>query len=435
VQAVEVSVRSRLILLAGAAAYVAVLTHVYIERVAPTWAYEGLRYNPPADGLQSLTWLLALLPCVWMPNALHRPSEVVYWFLFVFVYVPTCVLTIFTLTIDSTSLVVFLGCLLACFFGVGLIYRLPLVPVPPNRVPPFIFWLGLGLFSVFSYGLIASTSGLRFELVPLDEVYELRANYADSVGDAGPLLGYAVSWQTSFVNPLLLAYGLSRRRPAIFAVGLAAQVLLYSMTGFKLALFSGGMLLIIMLGLRAHSLRFGAFVLASIVLLIPLAVQVDEWTDSNLWTAILVNRTVALPGVITGYYFEFFSQSPQALLGESILRDFVRYPYDMAPAGVIGSVYLQGAWANANIWADAYANLGYFGLFAFTLLLASVLHVFDSVSVGHGVVLPALLATSIGSLFTNGALLTTLLTNGIGFLLLALYLMPRPAPRAAGTHP
>ena len=419
--------RGRLVVLLGTVAYAILLTNIYVERLA-TFGFEGTRYAPPADGLQALSWALVLLPCLWLPNAIRRPSQVVYWFLFIFVYVPTCLLSVFSLSIDSTSLVAFLGCLALCFFAVGQIYRFPVLRLPDRQVPIFIFWLSLALFSVVSYAVIVSASGLRLELVPLDEVYDLRADFAQSSGGAGALFGYAVPWQTSFVNPLLLAYGLARRRPAIFLLGLGAQVLLYSMTGFKLALFIGAALLFIMQGLRANGRRFGGFFLCSVVLCMVAAVQLDIWTDGNMWTAVLVNRTLAMPGLLTGYYFEFFSQNPQALLGDSILRAFVRYPYELSIPELIGHAYLGGAWANANIWADAYANLGYFGLFAFTLLLAGVLHLFDSVSVGHGLLLPALVAASVGSLFSNGALLTMLLTNGVGFALLALYVMPRPSP-------
>jgi hypothetical protein len=281
------------------------------------------------------------------------------------------------------------------------------------------------------YGLIISVSGLRLAVVSLENVYDLRADYTSSIEEYGPLLAYAVSWQVSLVNPVLLSFGLAHRNVLVSLLGLGAQIVMYAITGFKTALFSGVILLLV-LGLVASRGRWlGIKMLGSVMLLILGAVAVDTWIDSNLWTAIFVTRSVVTPGLLTGYYFEFFSQNPQALLGDSIFRSFVTYPYPLGLPALIGSIYVHGAWANANIWADAYANFGYFGLFSFTLLLAVVMHGFDSVAADYESALPALLAASSGWILANGALLTSLLTNGLGFLLLVLYLMPRPVPPPA----
>ena len=417
--------RRRLVLVLGALSYAWLLSWVYVERISPIFAYEGSRYTPPPDGVAPIGFMLALLPALWMPVALERPSQVVYWFLYAIVYVPTCLLAMFGVSIEAPLLVAFLVCLAVCFTALGLIYRLPLFRLPDVQISPPIFWIGVCLFSLACYGLILSTSGLRVALVGLEDVYSLRADYTSIIARSGPALVYAVSWQVGIVNPLLIAYGLFHRNPAAVIFGVLLELGVYSITGFKTALFSGLVLVLIAMALRRNGRHFGWMLLAGLIAMVLAAVNIDEWTHGALWSGILINRTLAMPGLLTGYYFEFFSQNPQALLGNSVLRPLFAYPYALDIPPLVGAVYLNGAWANANVWADAYANFGYVGLFAFTLVLAVVLHVFDSVAAGHDVRFPALLGASIGWTLANGALLTSLLTNGIGWLILALYVMPR----------
>jgi hypothetical protein len=428
--------RKRLFVLCGAIAYVTVLTNVYIERVSPVFAYEGSKYTPPPDGVQPISWLLALLPALWMPTALKRPSQVVYWFLYLVVYVPACLLTIFSLTMAMSSVLVFLCCLAVCFWGLDQIYRLPLLPVSGVRILPFWFWLGLSLFSLLCYGLIISASGLRFAFVSLEDVYSLRADFTAVAAQYGPWLIYVVTWQVGVVNPLLTALGLSKRNLGLLTAGVAGQLLMYSITGLRTALFSSAVLVLMVTGLRGDGKWFGPLAVWTVLGMMIAAVYVDQLTDSITATAIVVNRTLAIPGLLTGYYLEFFSDNPQALLGDSIFHAFVTYPYAVGVPSVIGDAYMHGADANANVWADAYAQFGYVGLFVFTLLLAGVLHVFDSVAVGHDQTFTGLLGATIGWTLANGALLTSLLTGGIGLLIFVLAVMPRvrryPAPIPAG---
>jgi len=149
-------------------------------------------------------------------------------------------------------------------------------------------------------------------------------------------------------------------------------------------------------------------------------------------------RMTALPGLLTGYYYEFFSTHPQAHLGHSIFKSFVAYPYAAEPPYLIGALYFHSASndANANLWADAYANFGYTGILSFTLLLAILLWLYDSLAASPRDLRVAVLAIGLPAFaLANGGLLTSLLTNGVLLAMLLVYFMPamkeaeaRPAP-------
>jgi hypothetical protein len=135
---------------------------------------------------------------------------------------------------------------------------------------------------------------------------------------------------------------------------------------------------------------------------------------------------LALPALLTGEYFEFFSRNPKALLGHSILKPFVNYPYDLDISNLIGRAYFGSAQtsANANIWADAFGNFGLMGVVGFTFILALVLWLFDSRARGMDRRVVTLMLGIPAFSLANAGLLTCLLTHGIFFALLIVFVMP-----------
>jgi hypothetical protein len=156
------------------------------------------------------------------------------------------------------------------------------------------------------------------------------------------------------------------------------------------------------------------------------AAALDFFGYSRTFSALIQERMTGMPGLLTGYYYEFFSTHPKALLGHSIFHSFVDYPYMFEPRRMIGYVYYHDTAmsANANLWADAYANFGYLGILCFTLLLAAVMWLYDSSSSGRNLYITALVIALPAFAVANSALLTSLLTHGIGLAMVLMYLMP-----------
>jgi hypothetical protein len=108
-------------------------------------------------------------------------------------------------------------------------------------------------------------------------------------------------------------------------------------------------------------------------------------------------------------------------------------PYGQyAPARVI-NYYALGTYdgnANGHVWVDAYANFGFLGVVVFTLAAIGVLWVFDSAATRRDFRLASLMAGTPSVTMANTALLTGLLSHGIGFTVLLLFLMPVDPKRA-----
>jgi hypothetical protein len=325
-----------------------------------------------------------------------------------------------------------------------LIYRVPLLPLHHVHLESYEFSVILTILSITCYALMVSAFGFRIRYVSFEDTYSVRAMFQDTLTQAPSIVAYAIGWQAWVINPFVIAVGLKSRRPSWILAGVVGQFAIYSITAFRSMLFSACMLLYLLWVLRSAK-AFGPR-LALTWTAIFAGTGASLFFGYGLMAEALVGvRMTALPGLLTGYYYEFFSSHPQAHLGHSILKSLVSYPYAVEPPYLIGSVYFHSAIndANANIWADAYANFGYAGIICFTLLLAILLWLYDSMAASSGNLQVAALAIGLPAFaLANGGLLTSLLTNGVGLAMLLVYLMPpvvhgharRPSSLVAATN-
>jgi len=283
----------------------------------------------------------------------------------------------------------------------------------------------LVIFSIIFYSLIVASFGFRFHYVAWDEIYSVRAQFTNALDLAPPLTGYAINWQAWVINPFMIALGLRSRRVSWVLAGAAGQFAIYSITAFRSMFFSAAFLLYLLWLTRSNQ-AFGAR-LGGTWTAIFAGTGALQFLGYGLIPESLVGvRMTALPGLLTGYYYEFFSSHPHVHLGHSIFKSFVTYPYALEPPYLIGYTYFHNVTedANANLWADAYANFGYTGIVCFTILFAIVLWLYDSVAVGRDMRLAALVIGLPAFALANCGLLTSLLTNGTGFAMLLVYLAP-----------
>ena len=117
------------------------------------------------------------------------------------------------------------------------------------------------------------------------------------------------------------------------------------------------------------------------------------------------------PGLLTGFYYEHYSQAAHAGLGYHFSKGGEAVP---APSYEIGLVYFGNEHidANANLWAEGFADFGFAGIAGFTLLLTGIVWFYDSVSSRRKLELAVTLFAMQAFDFSNSAPLTTLITHG-----------------------
>ncbi len=419
----------RAFVIASAAAYVGLLHFAYANVVSPAFAYSGLVYMPASDGSLPLAMIVAVIPSGWLPIRVSRPSQVLLLMFYVLGYVPSVLIPYYVLGSGFSGAFPLTLAVAACF-GLLLVMqrlRIPLLWTPVTTMRTFEYVIfGIALLLA---GYIILAFGLRFELPNLADVYDVRAAYDLAVADSrAPFVAYVVDWSLFVANPFLAVLGLRSKRYPLVAIALALEILGYSITGYKSALLVLAFVvpLYFLLAERRRPVLGLGIALAPVAIIV-LSLTWDQMTGSGLATSLFVRRTIIVPGELLANYFDFFTQNPTYALSQSILRFLGPSPYALDPAHLIGAVYFHdpGLDANANIWADGLANFGFAGMVASSLGLALLLIVFDAAASGRDLRVTGSIAGLMAFHLSNSALLTTILTHGLGFALLLVLLMPR----------
>lgn len=417
--------RPRGLVVLGAIVYVGVIHWVYVDWVAPVYAYSGLIATGAEWPALAVISILSILPAAWLPTALGRPSDVVLWFLFLFGYVPACSIPIHLMGPDLGAVLPFTMAVALGFATLNLTRRIPPAafawPGLTERIHSrLLIGLGLGVA-----GYLIVIFGIPTRIPNFETVYDARADYA-AVANASIGAGYLIPWAGNVIFPFLMAVGLARSKGWMLALGIGGEILVYATTGFKTVLFSIVLVPILYAFVRYGSRGFGVLLSWAGVAVVALSVA-GTWVTGSIWPlALFVTRLIAVPGQMTAYYYEFFSTHATLELSRSFLRWFIPAPYDVDPPYLIGAVYLHSPTtdANANIWADAVANFGLLGIVPFTIVLGVVLWILDSASSGRDLSIIAPTLGLAGITLGNGGLFTSILTLGIGLTIGLIVLLP-----------
>lgn len=412
--------------IAGLLGYALLLGASHYFVIAPAFGYLGYQHVGP-----NLLVALAMVPTYVLcarrlPASWERPSTIVYWMLFLIVVAPVHVLPVFT---ANRTLPVWLmvGSVAAAFWLLGCIYSVRLLQLPRPVLPPRLFWPLFALCWLVLVVTVVSYYGFSFRLVRLSDIYAVRDTYRDSFEQVPRLARYTVTWLGNVIAPIALARGLSRRRWLWAVLAVATELFLVSITGFKQLLFASVLVAGVVLLVRTTDVRqLGRRVVVLVTTGVFAVTAFDMATSGWSLSSVLIRRLVLTSGVNTKYHFLYFSAHPKAHLGYGALSRWVDYPYDLAPPFLLGRVYYGNAEtsANANLWADAFANFGLVGVVGFTVVLALLLHLTDSIATGlpSGLAIAAL-AQSAFSL-SNTAMLTVFLTHGLLLAVVLIYLLP-----------
>jgi hypothetical protein len=391
------------------------------EHFSPLYAYQGLVDASPGVGALAVAAALAALPAAVMPTRALRPSTVVVWMLYLAGYIPAIVVPVF-ITGDLGGVLPYQVAMAGSMALIAAGVRRPPGPLLVAHLTAETFTalvVGLGL-ATSAY--IAATFGIH-ALPGLASVYGARSQFTAGVAGAAAA-GYVVPWAANAVNPILMAWGLARRAPALVALGLAGQLLVYANTGFKSVLFSILLVPIVYVAVGRASRIFGTLAgigTAAVILASAVASSV-----TGEWSVGLVRRVFATPGQMDWYYFDYFSGHPKYHLSHSFLSWLSSSPYGVDPPLLIGAAYFPNELpsANAGLWSDAFANFGLLGIVVFTLILILALRGADAL--GHGrdarVVAPTMAIA--GMTFGSSAMFTTVLTLGFAVSVLLIAVMP-----------
>lgn len=351
-----------------------------------------------------------------LPKDKDKPSSIFLQLHLIIIIMP--MLTIYAFMNEST--VFFILSMLVFIFECIMLRWLPRVKIPRIKNSKRILYLMLIGITVFVYFSMLKANGIpSLKALDISNVYSIRGTVEYPF-----LMSYLVNWQAKVINPFLITTAYLNKNKKLFILSITLQIVLYLITAHKsYLLIPLAILFVIKVVEKWDFLKISSLSAAVGVIFLMISYYVSQ---SLVLASLFLRRLLFVPAQIKFYYYDFFSENEfmyfsQGTIGKIFGLD---YPYEMNSAKIIGEIYFGSPDTNANTGyiADAYANMGIFGMFIIALLFILILVLIDSLSIKVGRELTIGLSIFSILALNDVALLTTLLTGGMLFLLVILYL-------------
>ncbi|EUJ45777.1 hypothetical protein [Paenilisteria rocourtiae] len=398
--------------LVGIILYIISLYIAYIYLISPSYSYYRLVNLHPPLRVCIVSSILAFLPATWSDYRTTRPSQVIYWILYIFAYIPVMLIPDFVRETPFDRFFIFKLVFLLCLVILYLGGRLRLIQMREWSLSQNLVQVGIVFFTMLLYAIMIQTFGFRIDVVSFKEVYDIREVYR---GEANRFSGYAVVWLSKIMDLFLVTVGILNRNIVLIGAGIVGQIYVYSVTGHKSVALSLCLLAVVLFCLRHQGARFGIRFVWMILFLVLFSMVFDTLSGNITLTEIFTRRMLFLPGALSSFFFDFFSTHPKTHLGHSIFRGLVDYPYEANPSYVIGFSYFgsEQMSANVNMWADGYSAFGYVGMILFTILLTVILWIYDSISANRNFIISVALMVMPAWSLVDSSFIIALMTNGI----------------------
>ena len=420
-------------------AYFGAFAATYKLAVSPLYAYEGLsdRAIPASHWL--MLALLAVSPVLVMDLEFRRASAITSWLIYMSLIIPCCVVPALAMDSDPTESMWVSFSVVANFIAFEMmrarpLFRLRSLPELPSTVRVLVPAVTLALTL-----LVFRWNGFKIDMELGSAMYDRRAA-ASEIIPTEVLSAYLLATLMGAGIPFAIADGMSRRRLFPSFVGLFSIVVIVSFNGTRSMLLFP---ILCAIGIWVITRpRFPWLHLLGIFAALPV---VSILSGSSVLLGLTLERLQCLPAQLTVIYYQFAGATPSLLLRDTSILRWIGFdnPLHQDLPHYIGSVFFSGASvnANANIWASAQVELKVAGPIIVSLLAGIILRLLDSIVAAKGTRHAKLVAAGLCSYWaltwSNSALQTSLLSNGIiaGMLLLLILPSGRRRPQVMRQRP
>ena len=327
--------------------------------------------------------------------------------------------TFSVLTYDHTEALISAGASITLFLLPSLMIRAPTrtFPIPGrlfDRIPEAIL--------CFATIVLLACAWSGFHFIGLDGMAQYRNELAQGHSRA---VEYAIGNLNGALIPFAFACFLVRKRWLMLAALCVVSLLYYPATLTKVSLFVAPFLIF----MAVLSKLFEARACVIISLLLPLIIGLSalaglDW-DQRIFSLLNI-RLLAIPSISLEHYFAFFSDHPlTAFCQISFLNHIISCPYADQLGVVLANEYHLGN-MNASLFAtEGVASVGPMFAPLSALACGLVIALANKVSAGLPARFVLISAAVIPHILLNVPLSTTLLSNGLGLLMLLWFVTPR----------
>jgi len=398
--------------------YKVILDLAYYLIISPIWTYSKFIFK--FNGLKFIeSYFLLFIVFFLTPKKTKKLSNIMLWVLFLMSYIPT--LTLFAL-MDESRIFMYATALFWAIISLMLRTKIPKLNFKKLKQAKIIRWIIFIAVPIMSFVLIYKYLGLNLNF-SFRNIYEIRSYYT---GLHIPFAGYILNWSAKIIGPLLFIIFFMKKKWIPLILVIALQILLFSVTGHKGYLFAIPFVVAMLWVInKKNPLKWITIGLIVIILISSLSYYLidDSWLSS-----LATRRNLLIPAQLSFFYYNFFSNHQFTFLSQHhIFKNLINYPYHFNPPCLIGKTYFNNPQNSANngIVSDGYMNFGFMGMFMWAIVLSFILKLIDNFSIGKNIKMTfAIIAITTLSI-RSSSLLTVLVTHGLLFSLLLLYLLPK----------
>ncbi|MBI3584679.1 MAG: hypothetical protein HY096_12145 [Nitrospinae bacterium] len=426
--------KNRLLLVFSTIAYVAIFQWTYERLVAPRYDYWGLSYDPIPFPYLQISWVLAIFPATWMPIKLRRPSQLLFFIQYFVIFIPSCFILYYSSKPEIPAEEA-LYLILIMFCGLSIIqsfYSFPLLRLNYPRMKSVPFWFLFFCAITVLIGYILFTLGRNFNIANFEDIYDVRSIASDIVEGTGSRFGfYAQMWLAGFFFPVCFAVGLFGKRIWLIVLSGVGYLILFGIFGDKTSILSFILFPLVYFWVSfSRKEALSVFILGlSLLLVLGIVFEKSGFSLLSLWYIAVVHfRTFSIPALTIVQYYDFFIHNPVTMMSHvNGINMLVHFPYDMNVPYTIGNYYYGSLLdANAGMWAgDGLAGFGPFGIIIMSIACGILFWVLDCISKPLDTRFVVVAITFIAMSFGNASLSTVIVSGGIGFLLVALFVLPK----------
>lgn len=151
-------------------------------------------------------------------------------------------------------------------------------------------------------------------------------------------------------------------------------------------------------------------------------------TGNSIFNVYAFRRMFYVPAELTYQYWEYFSNNSVYLMSDSMFGNLFggveqEYPKSRLIGGVYYGKYITNA--NSNIFATAFGDFGMFGMPIVAIFTGFIARLLNTIYQIKNSIIVVAYSIFIGLVWTQGALHTSLLSNGIIYTLALLLLIPK----------
>ena len=433
------TLRRRLEFIAGCAVFLLAFHYFYKAVVAPVYFNFGYPYFDAPSRWWHIFLVYAILPSLWLPLSITRPTQYLYFFIYLTVYLPICCLlpsVAPSYPMDFASALYFASVLLVCFAGLGIVYRIPTIRLrlPVLSTGPFLALVFL--LCMLCFAVLVLHYGSSMSLVSLFAPHEHRIHARGILASSSiPFLGYFLVIPSRALHPLLIAFGWWFRKWWLVALALFGEAVVYSCAAQREGVFWVAVIVpLVLVAFRSHRRFFACLVwtVSIFFLLTIVAVSTSPSGEIGFVSRLTAMRVFVSPGKLTIDYFQFFQHGPYTYFSHITGLGWLHENYfSDTTIGLVVGEHISGDFennANGNLWADGLASLGFIGMLIVTVIAGILFYVTDS-ALRHVSVVPTTISLSrLGIALSNCSIFTVFLGGGFLVALIVNAVAPWNAP-------